>query len=98
MVFDYRRTATYYRDWSPQKLWSVNGPGGICWKITCCIKILFPHGTSEMYVTMEVNWGVCVCVGVWLVVNRSDALFKVLLSHGTMLASTETSAILNSSF
>lgn len=57
MVFDYRRTATYYRDWSPQKLWSVNGPGGICWKITCCAKIAFTRGTSEMYDTMEINSG-----------------------------------------
>lgn len=56
MLFDYRRTATYYRDWSPQKLRLVNGPGGICWKITCCAKIAFTCGTSETYDTMEMNW------------------------------------------
>lgn len=57
MVLDYLRTANYYKDWLPQKLRSVNGPGGTCWKITCYAKIELTHRTSEMGGTMEITGG-----------------------------------------
>ena len=70
VVFDDWRTATYYRSWLPQKPGSVNGPGGIFWKITYCAKIELTRRTSETDGTMEIKWW-----RFWLVVNRSDSLF-----------------------
>lgn len=87
MVFDYWRTATYYRSWLPQKTQSVNGSGGIFWKITCCAKIELTRRTSERDGTMEIKWW-----RFWLVGNRSDSLFRAQMSHVTALVTSKTPA------
>lgn len=75
------------------KLWSVNGPGGICWTIVCCAKTELTHRTAEMRGTRRISWW-----SFWLMVNGSESLVKGLMSHLTTLASTRTPAILGRLF